>query len=170
MKALTSIRIQHLSIHLAESGTLLDAIPGISVTTGDPTNAARAPRFSSSKDDTVITDHKTGLQWAAEESAERMTFAAAEKHFAALRLGGFDDWRLPDLEELESIRDLTRHEPCIDTGYFKSNSGWVWSRTPCAWSSDCAWIVSFYNGLVHGLRRSGSAFVRAVRRVSPAGQ
>ena len=39
-----------------------------------------------------------------------------------------------------------------------------------AWSSGCAWIVNFNNGNVNNNNRNNRAFVRAVRRVSPAGQ
>lgn len=39
-----------------------------------------------------------------------------------------------------------------------------------AWSSDHAWIVNFNNGNVNNNDRNNNAFVRAVRRVSPAGQ
>ncbi|HET6805645.1 MAG TPA: reverse transcriptase domain-containing protein [Frateuria sp.] len=39
-----------------------------------------------------------------------------------------------------------------------------------AWSSGCAWIVNFNNGNVNNNNRNNRAFVRAVRRVSPAGE
>jgi hypothetical protein len=159
--------IQHLHIH---PGTLVSTAFGEPIAGSVEDTAAKASRFSLSADGLIVTDHKTDLQWAAKESATRMDFEAAEKHCAALRLGGFNDWRLPDLEELESIRDLTRYAPCIDTAFFTSNNDWVWSRTPCAWSSDLAWIVDFGSGGVGDGGRLGGAFVRAVRRVSPAGQ
>lgn len=159
--------IQHLHIH---AGTLLSTAFGEPIAGSVEDTAAKASRFSLSADGLIVIDHKTGLQWAAKESATRMDFEAAEKHCAALRLGGFNDWRLPDLEELESIRDLTRHAPCIDTAFFTSNKDWVWSRTPCAWSSDRAWVVYFSYGGVGSSGRGSHAFVRAVRRVSPAGQ
>jgi hypothetical protein len=130
---------------------------------------AAAARFERASDAPLVTDHKTGLMWAAEESPKRMNFAEAEAYAADLRLGDHSDWRLPDLSELESLRDLSRHEPCINTNFFKSNGSWVWSRTPCAWSSVHAWFVSFYLGYVSSYGRNGPAFVRPVRAVS-AGQ
>ena len=39
-----------------------------------------------------------------------------------------------------------------------------------AWSPDYAWIVNFNNGNVNNNHRDNNAFVRAVRRVSPAGE
>jgi hypothetical protein len=98
---------------------------------------------------------------------KRVNFADAEKACSALGEG----WRLPTRMELESILDLTRHDPAVDTTRFPdTKSGWYWSSTPCAWSSVNAWIVGFNDGVANNGRRDGSdAFVRAVRGV-PAGQ
>ncbi|NUS38286.1 MAG: DUF1566 domain-containing protein [Lysobacter sp.] len=108
------------------------------------------------------------LEWSPTLcEGKRVSYADAEKACAALGEG----WRLPTRMELESILDLTRHEPAVDTTRFPdTKSGWYWSSTPCAWSSDSAWIVSFGNGYALNLHRVNSlAFVRAVRGV-PAGQ
>jgi hypothetical protein len=100
-------------------------------------------------------------------NGERVNHAKAEKACTSLGEG----WRLPTRMELESILDLTRHEPAIDTDRFPdTKSGSYWTSTPCAWSSGYAWIVHFSYGFADGYHRGGSlAFVRAVRSV-PAGQ
>ena len=108
------------------------------------------------------------LEWSPTLcNGERVTYAAAEKACASLGEG----WRLPTRMELESILDLTRHEPAIDTTRFPdTKSGAYWTSTPCAWSSGCAWIVDFGYGVADYYHRGVSgAFVRAVRSV-PAGQ
>ncbi|MCP4719375.1 MAG: DUF1566 domain-containing protein, partial [Desulfobacteraceae bacterium] len=57
---------------------------------------------------TTIIDHATGLTWMAADSGRAMTWqkalAYAEKSFH----GGYDDWRLPNAKELQSIVDYTR--------------------------------------------------------------
>ena len=109
-----------------------------------------------------------GLQWSGTLcNNKRVDHATAERACTALGEG----WRLPTRQELDSILDLTRHEPAIDTERFPgTESGAYWSSTPCAWSSDHAWVVSFYGGGSLDCRHvSGNAFVRAVRSV-PAGQ
>ena len=108
------------------------------------------------------------LQWSDTLcNNKRVDHAAAEQACAALGEG----WRLPTRQELESILDLSRYEPSIDTERFpNTQSGAYWSSTPCAWSSDRAWVVGFsdgYSGVSH--RSYDFAFVRAVRSV-PAGQ
>lgn len=103
-----------------------------------------------------------------------VSYADAEKAVAALnaqRAPGEPEWRIPGRMELESILDLTRHDPAIDTARFPdTKSGWYWTSTPCAGSPGCAWIVSFDLGNADSaLRGLLNAFVRAVRGV-PAGQ
>ncbi len=130
---------------------------------------ASGKQFELSEDGLAVIDHVRGLMWAADE-LPRADYDGAEKAVTACRLGGFTDWRLPELDELESIRDITRHEPCLDTSIFKSNSGWVWTKTPCAWSPGRVWVVDFHGGDVDSYYRYYQAFVRPVRSVLPAGQ
>jgi hypothetical protein len=113
-----------------------------------------------------------GLMFSATDVGDdEVDFDQAEAACASLSLSGFNDWRLPDRQELEEILDLSRHSPAIDIKYFRdTKSDWYWTRTPTAWSSGHAWVVTFYGGIVDHDVRYGNAFVRAVRRVSPAGQ
>ena len=94
-------------------------------------------------------------------------YEAAEKACAALGEG----WRLPTRMELESILDLTRHDPAIDIKRFPdTKSTWYWTSTPCAWAPGAAaWVVAFDLGSADDSLRYGRACVRAVRSV-PAGQ
>lgn len=90
---------------------------------------------------------------------EAVTLEDAEQ--AVTELG--EGWRLPTRAELESLLDLSRHDPAIDTEkYPDTQSRYYWTCTPCAWNSAARWVVNFSNGLVHG-RRHYNACVRAVR-------
>ena len=115
---------------------------------------------------------RLGLMFSADDvSEEELTFTEAEAACSELTLAGFSDWTLPERHELEAILDLTRHNPAIDPTFFRdTQSDWYWTRTPTAWSPDCAWFVGFGSGSVYYGLRDDYAFVRAVRRVSPAGQ
>ena len=107
------------------------------------------------------------LEWSTTLcEGKAVDYATAEKACAALG----DGWRLPSRMELESILDLTRHDPAVDTARFPdTKSTWYWTGTPCAWSSGSAWVVHFLNGYAYNYDRSNRACVRAVRAVS-AGQ
>jgi serine/threonine-protein kinase len=55
----------------------------------------------------VVVDDATGLMWQRGGPSDgRLTFEEAEEYIAQLnaeRWGGFDDWRLPTLEEAMSL-------------------------------------------------------------------
>ncbi len=73
-------------------------------------------------------------------------------------------WRLPTRFELESLLDLSRSNPAIDTKkYPDTKRAWYWTSSPCAWNDTAVWVVDFDGGSVDNGRRYGSACVRAVR-------
>ena len=80
-----------------------------------------------------------------------------------MSFGGFNDWRLPTRNELESIVIYHRSLP-IDTNFFpntKNNS--YWSSTTHAHSLGNAWYISFSGGLFYNGYKSSNIYVRAVR-------
>jgi hypothetical protein len=80
--------------------------------------------------DGTVSDNATQLMWAKDDSGEGMNWptalAWAETKNAENYLG-HNDWRLPDIKELESIVDYTRspstsESPSIDYNYFNTTS------------------------------------------------
>ncbi|MDD2703283.1 MAG: DUF1566 domain-containing protein [Candidatus Omnitrophica bacterium] len=69
-------------------------------TFGKPDSA----RFTDNRDGTV-TDTLAGLMWQQDEN-ERMDWYSALRACKELRAGGYTDWRLPNLKELNSILNL----------------------------------------------------------------
>lgn len=102
-----------------------------------------------------------------------MTYAEAVRYCDDLNFAGFDDWRLPTVNELLSITDDTRFEPAINKAFknvaYETNDkgekryGWYWSQTKYAVDSSDAWFVDF--GYGEGIWRdvSNRYFVRCVR-------
>lgn len=80
-------------------------------------------------------------------------------------LCGFNDWRMPNVNELLSIVDFGRALPAIDPDYFpNTQSADFWSATPRPTEGrDISWFVSFGDGLVHSTGRDGELYVRLVR-------
>ncbi len=137
----------------------------LSVDTSDPPRGLQI-----NADPGTVTDRRTGLMWSRDEIvAKCTTHAKAEQACKALRVGGFDDWRLPTRAELLTLVDDTRHAPAIDINAFPScKSDWYWTSTIAAWSSDYAWIVTFSYGYAYYYRRDYNyGLVRAVRVVAP---
>ena len=122
----------------------------------------------------IVLQESAGLMWTADDaSAKALTHEGAVKavaNLAAARFAGFDDWRLPTVEELFLLADRSRYNPAIDTDFFpNTKSDWYWSSSPVASSPGaCAWFVGFSGGHSGYGVRDGSARVRAVRSVSPA--
>jgi len=59
-------------------------------------------------DDDTVTDQATGLMWMREDSGEGLTWEEALAYAENLEFAGYDDWRLPNAKELQSIVDYTR--------------------------------------------------------------
>ncbi len=69
--------------------------------------------------DGTITDNATGLMWMQADTGEGLTWEAALAQAEERTFAGYDDWRLPDVKELQSIVDYTRspstsQSPAID--------------------------------------------------------
>jgi len=58
--------------------------------------------------DGTITDRATGLMWMQMDSARAMNWEDALKYASSMQCAGYDDWRLPNAKELQSIVDYTR--------------------------------------------------------------
>jgi hypothetical protein len=112
----------------------------------------------------AVKDTKLGVWWSVEET-KSMKQPAAVKKAAAMKIAGFEDWRLPTVDELFALADRTKHNPAIDGTYFPDcKSEWYWTSTPAAFSpADCAWVVYFYSGDAFYFDRYSNGFVRAVR-------
>ncbi len=78
--------------------------------------------------------------------------------------GATNDWRMPSVNELQSIADLSKSNPAIDTDYFPNTaSNWYWSGTPYSANASYAWGVYFGNGNGGWGSRSSGGHVRLVR-------
>jgi hypothetical protein len=69
-------------------------------------------------DDSTITDKATGLMWSKDDSGKGMDWEAALAYAEASEYGGYDDWRLPNIKELQSIADYSGTFPAINTSVF----------------------------------------------------
>ncbi|MBW2704243.1 MAG: DUF1566 domain-containing protein, partial [Deltaproteobacteria bacterium] len=95
----------------------------------------------------LVEDLATGLFWQQTMGGDHITWTAALAACEDLALDGHDDFRLPDIKELQTLVDETRIDPCIDVAAFPGTLGeWAWSSTPSADYPRMAWAVSFTDG------------------------
>jgi hypothetical protein len=136
---------------------------------------SQADQFVLSDDGTMITDLATQKMWEAEEH-EFPNVDAAEAYVRDLRLGGFSDWTIADVDLHQTILDRSLREPACNP-IFKSKGVWLVTSTPYkadknkpAGSSGLVWFVHFGYGGVSYYHRDDRCWCRAVRSVSPASQ
>lgn len=82
----------------------------------------------------VVRDTTTELDWTRRDHDEALPWDAADRWCRDLALGGRDDWRLPDIGELQTLYDASRDEPCGDRRcridpVIRMRGPYVWSAT-----------------------------------------
>jgi uncharacterized protein DUF1566 len=133
------------------------------------------PRFVDNNDNT-ITDNLTGLMWAKEDSwqmeARWLSWDEAREYIHSMayqQLAGYNDWRLPEKEEMLILIDPDHF---IQDKYgkdMKMNSVFPSGGLPTVWTADGVgsdgYIVNFTLGKADTLykSKSGRMAVRAVR-------
>jgi len=119
--------------------------------------------------DGTITNNATGLMWQQVDSGSGLDWENALAYAANSTLAGHDDWRLPNIKELQSIVDYTHSPsasdeanlgPAIDTDFFQitalpsgttnysTDYGYFWSSTSAYFGTESpeyyyAWYVAF---------------------------
>ena len=115
-------------------------------------------------DDGTVTDDDTGLMWQQGE-AGLMDWGNALKYCEGLSSGGYTDWRLPNVKELESLTTDLRYGTAIDTRFFPGASASnYWSSTSFYPDYYSAWPVSFMDGTSYYSRKTNAYNVRCVRK------
>jgi hypothetical protein len=114
----------------------------------------------------VVTDYATGLMWQQAGSSNQITFADAEQYVRDLntkRFAGYNDWRLPTLEEAMSLMEPTEKngDLYIDP-VFDRTQRWIWTADK-ADSAGVAWVANFSLGDCYRLLVTAVFFVRVVR-------
>jgi hypothetical protein len=126
-------------------------------------------------DDGTVTDNGTGLMWqkcsagqdylSCSGSATRKVWADALAFCNNLDdLGGWTDWRLPDVIELKSLIDISLYDSGINTIYFPNTALLdYWSSTTYVTQTDHAWFVYIPAGVVGNWGKDDELYVRCVR-------
>lgn len=108
----------------------------------------------------IVYDKATQIQWQQNPSPYNMTYANAVSYCANQTTGGHSDWRLPNLDDLNSIVDYNQWAPRFDPQWFPNASDFrsVWS------SSFVAGLGSGYQWVPFWARvTSSSYYVYCVR-------
>ncbi len=161
-------------INPAPVGSDGDFGKGISVTT----------RFTDNGDGTV-TDNLTGLVWLQDQGypvrcallGDKVDWDTALARSNALADGACSltdgsaagDWRLPNLFELESLRDMSENAPPLTAGHpftgvvATGGANSYWTSTTRNSANTNAWIVGFSDGAALYDSKTNSYYVWPVR-------
>ncbi len=128
-----------------------------------------SPRFTDNKDGTV-TDNLTGLVWlrdgncteasgGIDRSSGLLNWPSALRwcnNLASGRCALSDnsvpgDWRLPNINELRSLIDYSRHDPGLSSGhpFINTQSVWYWSSTTNPVYTGGAYNLGLSRGSIH---------------------
>lgn len=124
-----------------------------------------APRFAPT--DQGVADRLTGLIWhpAADATNAPVAWQAALDAVATLNAGGDRDWRLPNINELDSLVDAEAFNPALPAGHpFRKVRDVYWSSTTSLYETDWAWALYLDKGAVGvGQKRDAHFYAWAVR-------
>ncbi|MGQ1947902.1 Lcl C-terminal domain-containing protein [Geofilum sp. OHC36d9] len=68
--------------------------------------------------DSTITDNATGLMWSQNDNGKGLSWQEALAYAESATTAGYEDWRLPNAKELQSIADYSGAFPAMDTTVF----------------------------------------------------
>lgn len=118
----------------------------------------------------TVLDKLTGLVWTrrADLAPGEVTWREAFSVIADLNgrnFEGFSDWRLPNINELESLMDAEYHSPALPSDHpFENVKEFYWSSTTSYYDPEWAWALYLYKGAIGvGLKRLPNFYVWAVR-------
>jgi len=112
----------------------------------------------------IVTDTATGLQWQDDTTPISMTWQGAIDYCEALKLGGKSDWRLPNINELTSVVNVSVDSPSISNIFVNTVSDKYWSSTTLTQFTNNAFIVGFSFGYQSSnYAKTTSHYVRCVR-------
>lgn len=142
------------------------------------TRTAPDSRYLDNGDETV-SDLQAGLMWmqcsvglsgagCASGTASTFTWNLALQQPRTLNssggFAGYSDWRLPNVNELETLVELACWSPSINMTFFPNTPGsYYWSSSPFTANLYLAWYVDFDYGKSSNYERIANYAVRLVR-------
>jgi hypothetical protein len=90
-------------------------------------------------------DPRQKLLWAASDNGSGVTVSQAHNYCRQLSLGGYRDWRLPQIHELQPLFGSTPNEKGFRVIAPLTLSGWAWSATTGNEAAE-NWALDFGDG------------------------
>lgn len=113
----------------------------------------------------IIKDYSTGLTWQDNYDVKinKKNWKDAKSYCQELKLEGVSNWRLPSINELQSIVDVEKYNPSIKIKFNNIVSKEYWSSTLNVGNDNHPWYVEFKEGSTEGSSITSKFYVRCVR-------
>jgi len=115
--------------------------------------------------DIIVKDLSTNLMWYRAGSSSWMTFYGAKewiKKINSKNFAGYNDWRLPTLEEALTLLTKKTKRGLHNDDVFSRKQTEIW--TSDTFGSNITWVINFSKGQVEQVFSDSVVYVRPVRR------
>ena len=89
----------------------------------------------------IVKDLKAGKIYYDASASKKMTFSDALRYCEEMDYLGYKDWKLPTIDELKSLAELSRREIYVKHAFQNIQKGIYWSSTIDR--HDESWYVDF---------------------------
>ena len=112
----------------------------------------------------TITDNITNLVWQKIHSTDSLNWEQSLTYADTATIGGYTDWRLPNIKELHSLNDENFVNPSVNNAFF-SNVGVnkFWSSTSLPNQTTKAWYLSTQFGITTYDAKTVKHYIYCVR-------
>ncbi|MBN2384222.1 DUF1566 domain-containing protein [bacterium] len=121
---------------IAKARTLVESLKGEKQASGTETGAAR---FLDLGDQTIM-DRQSGLMWTKVDSyadlGRCLDFPASADYVMKLKTGGYNDWQIPSLEDIQTLYNkeyfssaFDRRSIHVPSVFREGGAWWYWTRT-----------------------------------------
>jgi len=106
-----------------------------------------------------------GVSWQDDAAISERSYTQDEAALYCydLELNGFDDWRLPTLEESFELIDYGKANPALSNSFTNNATGYFWTQTPCPVCNEKAFAIAEANGVFYSQEQTNEFHVRCVR-------
>lgn len=91
------------------------------------------------------TDPDTHLMWTAADNGSGLSWLQAQRYCRNLHLAGFHDWKLPAIDDLQSLVGKSESESTYRIKAPIKLTGWQWSSTAGVQDGE-GWALDFGDG------------------------
>ena len=113
----------------------------------------------------IFEDKNTNLIWqdSKDNKGLSMTYYKAEKFCSNLTIGKYSDFRIPTMNELQTIIDYKNYDSAIIEGFDYVDNEAYWTTTPFADDDRAVWLIHFKKGERYVKDKHYDRYIRCVQ-------